>query len=695
MLRTLRQAVEDLRNSLGPTEPRAGAPAGPVDLPEMPAPPEAPDARDERAALPSDVVAAPSPAARSPRRLLWLGTIVALSFVAAVVVGRWAPWEGGEPADPEVVATYEGGVVTREQLKRQLAALPESERPLYLTPEGVRALVTSAAAHEVTRRWAEEKQVDQKGTFKEAMKHATEEIQIADISEQMHQGRIQVGQAEIQAYYDENRQLFGDQPLSEVSEQVRLQLVEQKEQAFVESYLKDLKERASLVVEYGLLEVPEPTEQELVAYYQAERERFRVPEQVRIAQIRLDMSHDGGHEETQRQAESVRARLVAGEDFGQIAREVSDGPEKEQGGVVEQPVARGSRAKEFDDAVFPLQAGEPSPVFMEGDSHYVVKVLERMAERVRTYDEVRAEVADTLRAEREKRVYGERRDRTLFTIHSRRTTLGEFLQELDELPAETKDRYAGPEGKRELLDRLVERLLVVEDASEQAVEAGRKEDVEHARSDLLARVLHQDEVDEKAAASDDEVRAEYERNKADYADPPRVKVRYIRVSRGTTEDEDARARAKMQEAEGKLKPGLFGGQPADFAEIAKQYSEDPETAANGGQLDQWLGETADPLAEAFDHALHQELLPLKVGELTPVLPLGDSYYLFQVTEKQEARERSFDEAKELVRRTLEERKHEELNAGLERQLLERMRLRIYEGRVQALLAELGPAPATP
>ena len=718
MIRQLRNAVEDFRAALrsdgatavaepasgsavGEASPAAAAPpvVGPPGAPAERATPAVPEAEGRGAvqALPP----ATSADASRQRRVLavprWLWATATLGLALALV--RWAPWTQAEPADPEVVAIYQGGTVTRARLQQQLDTVPEAERALYRSPGGLRALVGDVVVHEVTRRWAEERQVDQRESFTDAMKHATEEIQIADVSDQLHQGRIQVGEAEIQAYYEQNRARFGERPLVEVKDAIRQAVVEEKEGAFVEQYLQDLRERASLEVDDNLLDVPEPTEQELVAAYQGDRERYRVPEQVKIAQIRLDMSHDGGHERTQAQAEAIRARAAAGEDFGQLAQDVSDGPEKAQDGVVEQPVARGSRGQAFDDAVFPLRVGDISPVFMEGDSHYIVKLLERLPERVRPYEEVRGEVEATLRAEREQQVYAERSNRTLFTIHGRRTTLGEFLQELQELPEEQRARYAGPDGKRKLLDAFIERLLVVEDAAEQATDVKRKDDIAHARSDLLAQLLHQEQVDEQVQVSDEEVRAEYDRNRAHYADPPQVKVRYIRVSRGRTADEEQQARAKIQEAEqkarGKSGPlGLGGGEPPlDFGEVAKQYSEDPETAANGGLLDRWLGESQDPVSEVFEHALHEQLLPLQVNDISPILPLGDSYYLFQVTEKQEARQRSFEEARDTVRRELEARKHEELTQNMQRQLLDRMQLRVYDNRLQQLAAEL--APATP
>ncbi len=692
LISTVRQVLHDLRDALGGTipstvAPPAEAPAGSAEPTEIPA-----DQPGDGRAAGANAEAEPTRAPSAPRgRRLWAGG-AALVLVVGLFLARWAPWDAREPADPTVVATYRGGVVTGEQIRQEFVAIPKEEQPHYRSVGGIRALVGHAVVDAVTRRWASERQVDQKQAFTEAMKHATEEIKIADVSDQLHEGRVQVGEAEIQAYYDQNRRQFGDRPLVEVREQVRQAVVEEKEQPFVEGYLKDLKERASLQVDYGLLEVPEPAEQELVAYYQNNRERFRVPEQARVAEIQVSVALAGGDEKARARAESARARAAAGEDFALLAGEFGDGPRKAQGGELADPVARGGRSPEFDAAVFQLQPGELSPAFKEGDSYYVEKLIERWPERLRPYEEVRGEIAGTLRTEREQQVYSDRKDRTLFTIHSRRTTLGEFLGELNELPAEVRGQYSGAEGKRRILDNLIERLLVVEDASEQAVDVKRSKEIDHARTELMAQFLHEEEVDAKLTASDAEVRAEYDRDKARYADPARVKVRYIRVGRGASGDTDEKARAKIQEAEAKLKPGgLFGsgGQPADFAEVAKGYSEDPDTAAKGGELDRWLGESGDPMAELFEHPLHEELLGLKVGEISPILPLGDSYYLFQVRERQESRQRPFEEAKEVVAQDLKARKHAELTANMERQLLERMQLRMYDGRIQGLLAELG------
>jgi parvulin-like peptidyl-prolyl isomerase len=713
MLRQLRAAFDDFRDALRTSEPSSEAEntgRGPGETPPsvlVEAPPTVP-AESEPArsiALPKgrvdavdggDAIAASAATRGDARWSSWaLPTLATLGVVVlGIVILRWPPWASREPADPTVMATYVGGVITGDDLRRKLETLPREEQARFRAVAGLRALAGDLATERAIRRWAQERQVDQQDAFRDAMRHATEEIQVADVAQQLHEGRIPVGEAEIQTYYDRERQRFGDRPLVEVREQIRRLAVEEKEQGFVREYLKELRERANLQVDYSLLDVPEPTEPELTAYYQSYRERFRVPEQVRIAQIQVSVSLAGGDDKARAKAESARARAAAGEEIARIAAESSDGPEKASGGELAGPVARGGRGPAFDEAVFPLQPDGLSPAFREGDSYYVVKLLERWPERLRLYEEVRAEILDTVRVERERQIFEERASRTLFSIHGRRTTLGELLHELEALPPESRAQFVGAEGKRKLLDRLIERLLVVEDAAEQTANDKRTDEIEHAQVALLAQFLHDEEVDAKARVTDEEVRAEYDRNRAHFDEPPRVKVRYVRVGRGRTADSDQKARVKIEEAAALMRPrGLLGGgPPSDFAEVASRYSEDERSAAQGGLLDRWVAESGDPAAEVFEHALHEELFPLGVGDVSRILPLGDSYYLFQIVEKQEPRARSFEEVQADVRRDLEAHKHERLARDMQRQLFERVQLQIYDRRLESLLAELG-APA--
>jgi parvulin-like peptidyl-prolyl isomerase len=69
-------------------------------------------------------------------------------------------------------------------------------------------------------------------------------------------------------------------------------------------------------------------------------------------------------------------------DFAEIARELSDSPQADDGGDAgwyTQQALEDSSSPEFADAVFALQAGEISEAIELGEGHYFAKALERMA----------------------------------------------------------------------------------------------------------------------------------------------------------------------------------------------------------------------------------------------------------------------------------------------------------------------------
>lgn len=104
--------------------------------------------------------------------------------------------------------------------------------------------------------------------------------------------------------------------------------------------------------------------------------------------------------------------------------------------------------------------------------------------------------------------------------------------------------------------------------------------------------------------------------------PPRLSLSKISIKVKPDPQVLARARAKIEEAGQKLQAG------GDFAQVAKAYSEDPGTAANGGDLGCFKN---GQLVPEFEDAARQ----LKPGQVSdPVLtPYG--YHLIQLREKRE------------------------------------------------------------
>ena len=274
-------------------------------------------------------------------------------------------------------------------------------------------------------------------------------------------------------------------------------------------------------------------------------------------------------------------------------------------------------------------------------------------------------------------------------------TLGEFYQEYQELPISTQAEYAGPDGMKNLAESLIERLLLVEDTYDQLLDVQNKPLADESRLQVIKQMMHQEEVDDKIQVTDEEMQKYYDENIDLMALPPKARIRYIRIGLGQTEDEQQAARARADEAYQKLVPGLFQ-QGASFAEVAQEYSEDPESAAQGGEFPDWIGESEDILAEVQLHPFHEIVLSLQPEEISQPFEFGDSLYIVQVIERTGAEQLPFEQAKPYIEEILSQQKHDEQMVQLQETLLEQANFVLYPTVLEKYFQELQtPAPLNP
>jgi len=149
-------------------------------------------------------------------------------------------------------------------------------------------------------------------------------------------------------------------------------------------------------------------------------------------------------------------------------------------------------------------------------------------------------------------------------------------------------------------------------------------------------VIEQDKVEASIQVSDEQLRAAYSASMDNFRTPDRVHVRHILFK--IEGKSDAEKKAQRAKAEDVLKQAKAG---ADFAELAKKYSEDPGTKESGGDLGFLAHGQTDP---DFDKAIFA-LQPKEVGG---VITTAQGYHVIQVLEKENARVKPFDEAKALL-----------------------------------------------
>ena len=138
---------------------------------------------------------------------------------------------------------------------------------------------------------------------------------------------------------------------------------------------------------------------------------------------------------------------------------------------------------------------------------------------------------------------------------------------------------------------------------------------------------------QNAKVSDAQLQREYQDNIDSYRTPERVKVRHILIkTQGKPKDEIPKLKAKAEDILKQLQHG------ANFADLAKKDSEDPGSAAKGGELD-WV--VRGQMVPNFEKAAFS----LKPGELSGVTETEYGYHIVQVEDKQAAHQQTFDEVK--------------------------------------------------
>lgn len=129
--------------------------------------------------------------------------------------------------------------------------------------------------------------------------------------------------------------------------------------------------------------------------YRANISRFQVGEQVQARHILFARGDDPN--QALAEALTVRARLLAGEDFAQLAQSLSADKGSAQRGGDLGFFERGRMVPEFDTAAFALQVGEISDPIATQFGFHLIRVDARREAGVRPFEEVREELEKRVR----------------------------------------------------------------------------------------------------------------------------------------------------------------------------------------------------------------------------------------------------------------------------------------------------------
>ena len=143
------------------------------------------------------------------------------------------------------------------------------------------------------------------------------------------------------------------------------------------------------------------SDDEVSKYYEAHKTEFVGPEQVALREIVVSTEGKKPEElpDLKKKAETALKRVQDGEDFGEIAKRLSDGSTKSQGGFLGQ-YKRGELSKELEDRVFKMKRNDLTEVMETKQGFLVLQVLEHYDEGIQSLAKVKGRIMDELYSKR-------------------------------------------------------------------------------------------------------------------------------------------------------------------------------------------------------------------------------------------------------------------------------------------------------
>jgi peptidyl-prolyl cis-trans isomerase C len=166
--------------------------------------------------------------------------------------------------------------------------------------------------------------------------------------------------------------------------------------------------------------------------------------------------------------------------------------------------------------------------------------------------------------------------------------------------------------------------------------------------DTKVNKLIQTRITPSVQVTEADARVFYQKNQQRMKTPPQLHLRHILIAVAPQASEADRQAAR-QKAESLLQQIKNG---ADFAQLATQNSNDPGSAAQGGDLMIRPGQTV-PAFEKAASALK------KPNDLSPVVETPYGYHIIQLVERQEPQVVTFEKAKNRIGLMLREEKVKE------------------------------------
>jgi len=232
----------------------------------------------------------------------------------------------------------------------------------------------------------------------------------------------------------------------------------------------------------------------------------------------------------------------------------------------------------------------------------------------------------------------------LVRIGDQAITTEDVRQRLEEIPESARKNFANPEGRQQLLERMVEERVWLVTAQESGVgdRPQVKQQLAQQRRDLLIRTYLNEVMSANPAPPDSEARAYYDAHLSEYRTPAAVTLRHIQ----TKTELQARQVLKLAQS----------GKP--WADLVQKYTADTLTRAQGGSLGTV---TRDGLFSALGRqpALAESAFAVGSGRIGGPFKTDRGWHVLKVEELRPEGARPYDTVKPMIMRQLANQRGQE------------------------------------
>ena len=141
-------------------------------------------------------------------------------------------------------------------------------------------------------------------------------------------------------------------------------------------------------------DLPQPSQEDIVKYYDQNKDQFNSPEQIRVGHIVKHISWQTDETAAENIIKKALDELKKGAVFETLAQKYSDCPEN--GGDLGY-ITRGQMVEEFEDVVFNLGIGQVSGIFRTRFGFHIAKLYDRKPPVLPPLKEIKADIVNTLK----------------------------------------------------------------------------------------------------------------------------------------------------------------------------------------------------------------------------------------------------------------------------------------------------------